>query len=75
MNSRTANRRKFIGYAALSGLALIGASIPVAQQVVVAGLNDVVEITERIVRIPCWLLDHENRFSLDRLDPTCPQCM
>jgi hypothetical protein len=32
-------------------------------------------VTERILRFPCWLLDHEHCFSLDRFDPTCPQCM
>ena len=33
------------------------------------------KVTERIVRFPCWVLDHSRCFSLDRFDPTCPQCM
>ena len=33
------------------------------------------DTTERILRFPCWLMDHRRCFSLDRFDPTCPQCM
>jgi hypothetical protein len=32
-------------------------------------------VTERILRFPCCLMDHKHCFSLDRFDPTCPQCM
>jgi hypothetical protein len=32
-------------------------------------------VTERILRFPCCLIDHKHCFSLDRFDPTCPQCM
>ena len=39
------------------------------------GLVEFAEVTERIVRIPSRILDHKHCFSLDRFDPTCPQCM
>lgn len=68
-------RRRFAGYAALVVVTLLALRIPAVQYVVADTLIEFSEITERALRIPCALLDHDHCFSLDRLDPTCPQCM
>jgi len=68
------NRRKLIAYAATIALALAAVSIPIARRFAVSAVIEFVSITERIARFPCWLLDHSRSLSLDRLDPTCPQC-
>jgi len=49
--------------------------MPAAQSAVLGGLVGFADMTERILRFPCQLLDHRHCFSLDRFDPTCPQCM
>lgn len=67
--------RRLAGYAALIVLTLLVFRIPTVQNVVAAVLTEFVEITERALRTPCALLDHDHCFSLDRFDPTCPQCM
>ncbi len=69
------NRRRLAGYAALIVLALLVFRIPAAQNVAAAALIEFVEIAERVLRLPCALLNHDHCFSLDRFDPTCPQCM
>ena len=66
---------KFAAYAALTMLVIIVARTPIAQRIVIAGLVDSVVVFERIVRFPSRLTDHKSCFSLDRFDPTCPQCM
>ena len=48
---------------------------PTARTMAVSALLEFVEITERIARLPRWIVDHSKCFSLDRFDPTCPQCM
>jgi hypothetical protein len=68
------NRRKLIGAAGFM-LALSIVATPTGRSVAVSALVDFVEITERVARFPCWLVDHSRYFSLDRLDPTCPQCI
>jgi hypothetical protein len=68
------NRRKLIAYAAMIALALAAVSIPIARRTAVATLIEFANITEKIARFPCWLLDYSRSPSLDRLDPTCPQC-
>jgi hypothetical protein len=75
MNHRITNRRKFMAYAAVTVMVLIALRIPAAQRVVIGGLVEFAEVTERIVRLPSWISDHKDCFSLDRFDPTCPQCM
>ena len=69
------NRRKFAGYAAVIVLALLILRIPAVQYVVAETLIEFIHITERTLRHPCALLDHDHCFSLDRFDPTCPQCL
>ena len=68
------NRRKLIAYAATIALALAAVSIPIARRFAVSAVIEFVSITERIAQLPSWLLDHSRFPSLDRLDPTCPQC-
>jgi hypothetical protein len=68
------NRRKLIAYAAMIALALAAVSTPIARRMAVIATIEFVRVTETIVKFPCWLLDHPRSLSLDRLDPTCPQC-
>ncbi len=75
MTLRMTTRRRFVLCAAVIVLALTALGTSAAQTIVAGGLVEFVEITERIVRFPCWLMDHNRRSFLDRLDPTCPQCI
>ena len=74
MTDRETNRRRFAGYALLVILTVLFLRIPAVQGIVAGALIEFAEITERIFRFPCALLDHDRCFTLDRLDPTCPQC-
>jgi len=75
MNQTGTTRRKFIAEAAVLVLTFAMVAVPTGRRVSVSALLDFVEITEKVARLPCWLVDHSRCFSLDRLDPTCPQCM
>ena len=75
MTLRTATHSKLVIHAAVIVLAVAVLRMPAAQSVVLGGLVEFADMTECIVRFPCWLLGHKHCFSLDRLDPTCPQCM
>ncbi len=75
MTHRSVNRRRFVANAALVSLALLVLAMPATQNVLAYALNEFAEITERALHFPCTLLDHGKCFTLDRLDPTCPQCM
>jgi hypothetical protein len=69
------NRRRLFVNAALVALALLVLAMPATQKVLACALDEFAEITERALHFPCTLLDHGKCFTLDRLDPTCPQCM
>jgi hypothetical protein len=75
MTHRAMNRRRLFVNAALVALALLVLAMPATQNVLACTLNEFAEITERALHFPCTLLDHGKCFTLDRLDPTCPQCM
>jgi hypothetical protein len=78
MTERITHRHKFVAYAAMTVFVLVVLGTPAVQSIIAETLVEFVTVTERIVRIPSWLLDHERCFSpdiLDRLDPTCPQCI
>jgi hypothetical protein len=75
MNELVVRRRKFAVQATVILLTIAVLSTPAARTVLAAGLVGFADVTERILRFPCCLMDHEHCFSLDRLDPTCPQCM
>jgi len=59
----------------VSVLALAILSTPAGRAMVLASLVRVAEVGAKVLRLPCQLFDHSKCFSLDRLDPTCPQCM
>ena len=75
MNRRAIGRQKFIAWTAMIVLFVAAVGTPFGRQVVVGGLVELGQITDKIVRFPCWLVDHSRCFSLDRFDPTCPQCL
>jgi hypothetical protein len=60
---------------ALWTLATATLATPSGRTVVLASLVHVAEVGSGILRLPCWIVDHSKCFSLDRLDPTCPQCL
>jgi hypothetical protein len=75
MNHGVINRRKVIAGLGACMLASAVLATPAGRNVTLSALVDFAETTARVVRIPCWITDHRRCFSLDRLDPTCPQCM
>jgi hypothetical protein len=75
MRHRITARQRFAVHAAGIVLAIAFLRMPAAQCAVLGGLVGFADTTEPILRFPCWLMDHKHCFSLDRFDPTCPQCM
>jgi len=75
MNELVVRRRKFAVRAAVILLTIAGMSTPTARTGLAAGLVGFAGVTEGILRFPCCFMDHKHCFSLDRFDPTCPQCM
>ena len=69
------NRGKLIIGIVAFTLALTIVATPDGRGAAVNATSELIETTERIMRFPCWLVDHSRCFSLDRLDPTCPQCI
>jgi hypothetical protein len=67
-------RHKFISGAALV-LALAIVATPTGRSLAASALLDFAEINEEVARLPCLIVDHSRCLSLDRFDPTCPQCM
>ena len=72
MTQAKTNLRKLAGYVALAVVTDLVFRIPAVQYVVAEALIEFIQITERTLRFPCALLDHDRCFSLDRFDPTCP---
>lgn len=75
MTQTIKSRHKFIAGTAVLILTLPILLTPSGRNVAVSALADFTEIVEGVARFPCWLVDHSRRFPLDRLDPTCPQCI
>ena len=75
MTLRTVTHNQLVIHTAVVVLVIVVLRMPAAQSVIVGGLVEFAHITERVVRLPCWLLEHKSCFSLDRFDPTCPQCI
>lgn len=69
------NRRRLLINAALIALAVIVLALPATQNILACALDEFAENTERALHFPCTLLDHSKCFTLDRFDPTCPQCL
>lgn len=75
MSNSVTRRRKFVAWVAMFTLTLASMATPAGRSLAVSALVEFAEITEKAVRFPCWLVDHSRCFSLDRFDPTCPQCL
>lgn len=75
MNDRVANRRKLLVALGTCALTLAVVATPTGRSMALGALAEFVEITERVARLPCWMVNHTNRFSVARFDPTCPQCL
>jgi hypothetical protein len=75
MNHSVTHRRKLFAGLGTSALPLAVLATPTGRSVALNALVEFTEITARVLRIPCWITDHGRSFSLDRFDPTCPQCM
>jgi hypothetical protein len=68
-------RRRLVTGIAICALVAATLATPTGRAVVLVSLVHVAEIGSKILRLPCWIVDHSKCFNLDRLDPTCPQCM
>ncbi|MDR3742241.1 MAG: hypothetical protein P4L40_24760 [Terracidiphilus sp.] len=75
MTQAKTNCRKLAGYVALAVVMLLFFRIPAVQNAIAEALIEFIQITERTLRFPCALLDHDKCSSLDRFDPTCPPCL
>ena len=75
MNHLVMNRRRLVTGIAVCALVAAILVTPTGRAVVLVFLVHVVEIGYKILRLPCWIVDQSRCFSLDRLDPTCPQCI
>jgi hypothetical protein len=75
MKQTATTRREFIsGHAALVlTLAIVATST--GRSMIASALLDFVQINEKVARLPCRTVDDSRCLSLDRFDPTCPQCM
>jgi hypothetical protein len=61
-----------------AGMFVIGVLIvatPTGRNVAVSAVTEFAVITERFACCRYWFVDHARRLSLDRFDPTCPQCI
>ena len=72
MTQLVTNRRRLAGYAAMIVLALLALRIPAVQSVIAGALIEFVEITERTLRLPCALLDHDRCFFPGQVGPDLP---
>ena len=75
MNHLVVNRRRLVTGIAVCALVAAILVTPTGRAVVLGSLVHVAEIGSKILRLPCWIVDHSKCFNLDRLDPTCPQCL
>ena len=75
MKQTVTTRRKFIAGAAALVLTLAIVATPTGRSMAASALLDFVEINEKVARLPCRIVDNSRCSSLDRFDPTCPQCM
>jgi hypothetical protein len=68
-------RRRLVTGITVCALVAATLATPTGRAVVLVSLVHVAEIGSKILRLPCWIVDHSKCFNLDRHDPTCPQCM
>jgi hypothetical protein len=75
MTHAITKRRKFILEAGVSLLALAVVVTPVGRRDVASTFGKVIHIGEVVTELPCRIVTGFRNLSLDRLDPTCPQCI
>ncbi len=68
-------RPRMIATVAALAVSLIALSTPSARSMLMDGFIEFAQVTEKAACFPYWLVTHTHCFSLDRFDPTCPQCM
>jgi len=75
MNTLTITRRsRFILSFGASTLALALLLSPVGRSSVASTLDWFAQTVDAVTEFPCKIVTDIRHFSLDRLDPTCPQC-
>jgi hypothetical protein len=58
-----------------SALTLIFLFSPVGRSGIATSFQWVLETVDAVTEFPCRIVTNLRHISLDRLDPTCPQCM
>ena len=75
MTTLTITRRnRLILSVSASLLALTLLVSPVGRNSVASTLDCFIQTVDAVTEFPCKIVTHIRHFSLDRLDPTCPQC-
>jgi hypothetical protein len=69
------NCRKFSLEARVSLLALAVVVISVGRRGAISVFAEFIHIGETVTELPCRIATGFRNLSLDRLDPTCPQCI
>ncbi len=75
MKRRITTRRKFIVGAGVFVLAFAVVINPVVRGDAVRAFVEFIQIAETVTELPGKIITDIENFSLDRLDPTCPQCI
>lgn len=75
MHNTVMCRHQVIPVVSVLMLATAIAVSPSGRRIAQSAVFEFIQIPERLARFPCWLTDHRRCFSVDRFDPTCPQCM
>jgi len=76
MATHTITRRsRFILPVSASMLALALLISPVGRGCIGSTFDWFVQTVDAVTEFPCRIVTNIRHFSLDRLDPTCPQCL
>ena len=67
-------RNRLIVSVSASMLALTLLLSPVGRSSVATTLDWFIQTVDAVTELPCKIVTDIRHFSLDRLDPTCPQC-
>jgi hypothetical protein len=75
MTALTITRRNSLALSVgASMLILVFLASPVGRGSVASTLDWFVQTVDAVTEFPCRIVTNIRHFSLDRLDPTCPQC-
>jgi hypothetical protein len=75
MTTLTITRRnRLIVTVSASMLALALLLSPVGRSSIASTFDWLIQTVEAVTEFPCKIVTDMRHFSLDRLDPTCPQC-